>query len=103
MARRVSRVLGLRAAIVVVAEGAGIVAQRRPDLAARWYGGWTLVTAFGFGLAVLMWIVLGRGPGGRLVGLDPCWVPARYPPTLRSATEALSERVRQQDRAVRTA
>jgi hypothetical protein len=102
MARRMSQLVGLRAAMTAVAEAAGLVAIRRPYAAAGWYGGWTLVTAFGFALVVLVWIVLGRGPGGRLVRLDPSWAPARYPPTLRSATEALSERVRQQDRSART-
>jgi hypothetical protein len=79
---------------MLVAEGAGLLALRRPLSAVRLYGAWSLVTAFGFALVVLVWIAFGVGPGGRLVALDPCWTPSRYPPSLRDATEALSAHAR---------
>jgi hypothetical protein len=90
MTRHLWSVLGLRAMMVLVAEGAGLLSLRRPPAAARWYGAWMLATAFGFTLALLLWIARGVGPGGRLLRLDPCWSPPRYPPRLRDATQALS-------------
>jgi hypothetical protein len=94
---RLISALANRAVFLFAAEGSQRLARARPSIAARAYSAWTLGDALTFIAMVVARILSGRGPGGRLVSLDPCWRPTGYPPMLRLATELWSQEIRARD------
>jgi hypothetical protein len=96
MFTQLRHVLGLRATMILAAEGAHLLSARRPIRIARLYGGGMVASTFGFVLLVLVWIVFGVGRGGRLLRLDPCWAPVAASPRLRRAGEGSIEQAHRQ-------